>query len=112
MALLPLDDFRERGTRPVAQGVEPHIAADTRREIGAVGLAQRTHQGVPTLVADFAIHIPATVIEAGSAVSVFRHFSTPFVSACAMRFRHGIVDDTAMMTRNGEYVNDTMSKTP
>src|ERR1700693_2782244 len=64
------------GTCPVKERVEPHIGARARREILAVRFAKGSHQGVSAFAANFAVVIPAAIIESG--IAMFLHSCRPF----------------------------------
>src|SRR5271157_69862 len=74
-SFLVVDNLRERlPTGSVAQCIQPRIAANTRRKIRPIGLAQRLDQCVTTLLTDLAVSIPATLIQPRIALfSALRH---------------------------------------
>src|SRR5258708_3450537 len=62
-------------SRPFQKRVELHVAAHARSKVVAVSLAQRVDASCTVLVANFAIGVPATIIEAR--VTILRHSCSP-----------------------------------
>jgi hypothetical protein len=66
-----LEDLGKGLAHMFAKSIEPHIAADARRKTRSIGLTERSYEGVAALLANLAVQVPATVIEAR--LTVFRH---------------------------------------
>jgi hypothetical protein len=65
MTSLSLQVFREGSFALAFEEVfESHVASNPRSETGAIGLPERTHQGVSIFLASFTVLITGTTVEA------------------------------------------------
>lgn len=73
LGLFSLNHFGVRATLPGTQCIGPHVTADTRPNILAVFIAQRSYQCITSLLTDFATLISVTAIQStGSLVHLIK----------------------------------------